>query len=244
MGMTEESKIDAQIWPARRAAWELLALSFRYPDAVLVDAVVSGEWVEAACEIAVVLGVFLPEGFGSDLAGVDGRPRTISGEEVEAAGSSDTPDASAVLHELRAEATRLFVGAPEPVVSPYEGVHRAAADGVQALLFVNPHSMEVERFMKSCGLGRPVGTNEPLDHVSTECELLMHLAIQAAGAPAPESAPQSEKLPGGSPAAAYEQFLSEHARVWMPAFAARVRDESRDPFFRAAAEWLDAVIGD
>ncbi|MEA5018904.1 MAG: molecular chaperone TorD family protein [Gordonibacter sp.] len=240
--MTEELKIDAQIWPARTAAWELLALSFRYPDAVLVDAVVSGEWVEAAREIAAVLGVSLPEGFGSDLAGVDGHPRTTSGEETEAAGSSDTPDVSAVLHALRAEATRLFVGAPEPVVSPYEGVHRAAADGVQALLFVNPHSMQVERFMKSCGLGRPEGTNEPLDHVSTECELLMHLAIQAAGAPAPENAPQSEELPGGSPSVAYGLFLEEHARIWIPDFAEQVRVESREPFFCAAAELLDALV--
>ncbi|MEI3231974.1 MAG: molecular chaperone TorD family protein [Gordonibacter pamelaeae] len=63
------------------------------------------------------------------------------------------------------------MGAPEPAVSPYEGVWRAADDGVQALLFVNPHSMEVERFMRACGLGRPEGTNEPLDHVATECEL-------------------------------------------------------------------------
>ena len=45
----------------------------------------------------------------------------------------------------------------------YEGVWAAEADGVQPLLFVNPRSMEVERFMRSCGLGRPEGTNEPLD---------------------------------------------------------------------------------
>ena len=80
---------------------------------------------------------------------------------------------------------------------------------MQPLLFVNPRSMEVERFMRSCGLGRPEGTNEPLDHVATECELLEHLALRAAGAPscprAPRTAPTS---PEASPAAAYEAFLS------------------------------------
>ena len=63
----------------------------------------------------------------------------------------------------------------------HEVVVTVTDDGVQALLFVNPHSMEVERFMRGCGLGRPEGANEPLDHVATECELLEHLALRAVG---------------------------------------------------------------
>ncbi|HJF63236.1 MAG TPA: molecular chaperone TorD family protein, partial [Gordonibacter urolithinfaciens] len=119
--------MDEIDWAARATAWELAALSFRYPGPELEGAVASGEWAEAAREIAGALGLALPEGFG----------------------------AGASAEGLRPEATRLFVGAPEPAVSPYEGVWRAADDGVQALLFVNPHSMEVERFMRACGLGRP-----------------------------------------------------------------------------------------
>ena len=210
-------------WQARAAAWELAALSFRYPGAELAGAVVSGEWADAAREIAGALGLALPEGLGEGLSGRSG------------------PEDA--LHALRPEATRLFVGAPEPAVSPYEGVWRAADDGVQALLFVNPHSMEVERFMRSCGLGRPEGTNEPLDHVATECELLEHLALRAAGAEPPEGAPAGSGLPGGSPAAAYGAFLEEHARAWMPRFAERVAAESRTPFYRDAAALLGALVG-
>ncbi|MDR3847126.1 molecular chaperone TorD family protein, partial [Eggerthella sp.] len=136
-----------------------------------------------------------------------------------------------------------FVGAPEPACSPYEGVWAAEADGVQPLLFVNPRSMEVERFMRSCGLGRPEGTSEPLDHVATECELLERLALRAAGAPASEGAPDGAGLPGGSPAAAYETFLSGHAQAWMPAFAERLAAEARHPFYRAAAAYLGALVG-
>ena len=146
--------MDEIDWATRATAWELAALSFRYPGPELEGAVASGEWAEAAREIVGALGLALPEGFG----------------------------AGASAEGLRPEATRLFVGAPEPAVSPYEGVWRAADDGVRALLFVNPHSMEVERFMRACGLGRPEGTNEPLDHVATECELMEHLALRAAGA--------------------------------------------------------------
>ncbi len=126
-------------------------------------------------EIAGVLGLALPEGLGEGLSGRSGpgdvlaRPSTRGHAPVRG---------------------RAGAGGR----SPYEGVWRAADDGVQALLFVNPHSMEVERFMRSCGLGRPEGTNEPLDHVATECELLEHLALRAAGAEPPEGAPAGSDL--------------------------------------------------
>nr|WP_302393101.1 molecular chaperone TorD family protein [Eggerthella sinensis] len=150
--------------------------------------------------------------------------------------------APALLRSLRVEATRLFVGAPEPAVSPYEGVARALAEGARPLLFVSPRSMDVERFVRSCGLGRPEGANEPLDHVAAECELLSYLASLAAGAPAPAGAPCGAALPGGSPQAAYAAFLDSHARRWMPSFAAAVRAEARAPFYGAAARLLAAVV--
>lgn len=228
--------VKAEDWYVRAAAWELLALSFRYPETGLVEAVASGEWAEAGREIAGALGAGLPGGWGEGLL------------------PAGAPDGAGPVGDgaLRAEATRLFVGAPEPAASPYEGVWRAGDDGVQALLFVNPHSMAVERFCKACGLGRPEGTNEPLDHVATECELLEHLALRAvdeaaaadafAGGEVPASLADSAGLPGGSAAAAYGAFLDEHVRAWAPRFAAAVEAESRHPFYRAAAQLLGAVI--
>ena len=211
---------NKETWQVRATAWELLALSFRYPEVVLAQAVASGEWTEAAREVADALDLELPVDFGEGV--VAGDPDTL-------------------LHTLRAEATRLFVGAPDPVVSPYEGVHRAADDGVQALLFVNAHSMAVERFMKSCGLGRPEGTNEPLDHVATECELLQYLATLAAGAKPPAHI-TLDALPGGSLEEAYATFLEEHAQIWLPRFAEAVAVETREPFYRNAASFMIALL--
>ncbi len=209
----------------RATACELLALSFRYPTAELAGAVASGEWADAAEEIAEGLGLALPAGFADEA-------RANVGE-----------DPGRLLRQLRAEATRLFVGAPEPAVSPYEGVWRAADEGVQALLFVNPHSMAVERFCKSCGLGRPEGTNEPLDHAATELELLQHLCMRAAGmVELAEDAVADADLPGGSPAAAHGRFLAEHALVWLPRFAEAVAERARLPYFRAAAALLAAEL--
>ncbi|MCI8468008.1 MAG: molecular chaperone TorD [Eggerthellaceae bacterium] len=229
--------VTADTWQARAALCELLALSFRYPDDVLVGALASGEWGEAAEEIAGALDLAWP---------ADGAPGAAEAAQM------DDPDQ--LLHALRAEATRLFVGSPEPACSPYEGVWRAQAEGVQPLLFVNPHSMDVERFCKACGLGRPEGTNEPLDHIATEMELLEYLALRAAvevagddvaadeDAGEPGDVVASADLPGGSPEAAYAQFLDEHVRVWVPDFVAALNEEARLPFYPQAGSLLTAFV--
>lgn len=226
-----EDEMAREMWACRAACCELLALSFRYPDEVLSGAVASGEWLDAARELAEALGLALPDDFGEALSSAEDGADVVPDEQ-----------ASQLLRQLRPEATRLFVGAPDPACSPYEGVWRAHADGVQALLFVNPHSMDVERFCKACGLGRPEGTNEPLDHIATEMELLQYLASLEAGIaqPAPES-PAPDQLPGGSASAAFSQFVGEHVKTWVPDFAAKLADESRLPFYRAAAQLLDAA---
>lgn len=227
------------VWRVRAAAWELLAFSFRYPGDELAEAVSSGEWADAATEITEKGLTGTP--FSPVDASVEPVRPPAGGEERLELEEPATPEA--LLHSLRAEATRLFVGAPEAVASPYEGVWRAAEEGVQALLFVNPHSMDVERFMRACGLGQPAGTNEPLDHVATECELLQYLAsLEADIVAPPEGTPAPADLPGGSPAAAYEAFLAEHARIWMPRFAEAVAAETCVLFYRAAALLLQAAV--
>lgn len=215
---------DASVWQVRTTAWELLSLSFAYPTHDVAAAVASEEWADAAQEIATALGLELA--FGA----FEGMDIYVGAEE------------EALLHQLRTEATRLFVGAPSPVVSPYEGVWRAEDDGVQPLLFVNPHSMEVERFMKQCGLGRPEGTNEPLDHAGTECSLLEFLAGVEAGIMELPAGKTAEDLPGGSVVAAYEQFLADHAQTWLPRFAEKAASEAREPFYRAVAGLLGAMM--
>ncbi|WP_282191466.1 TorD/DmsD family molecular chaperone [Adlercreutzia caecimuris] len=248
--------VSADLWQARAAMCELLALSFRYPeDKVLAEAIASGEWGEAADEIAAAFGLAWSSAAAPGAA--------------EAAALADPAD---IQKELRPEATRLFVGAPQAACSPYEGVWRATAEGVQPLLFVNPHSMAVERFCKACGLGRPEGTNEPLDAVWTELELLEYLALRAAADAAeaegiagdaavvedvvededaleefedagePGEVVASADLPGGSPEAAWDEFMADHARQWMPQFAAAVQEESRVPFYATAANLLGAFI--
>lgn len=233
--------ISSEAWTVRATAWELAAFSFRHPTQELAEAVACGEWADAACEVCGALDAKLPKELAE---GVDfsGKSGSDSAESPNMIGSSDATDR--LFHRLRAEATRLFVGPTEPACSPYEGVWRAKADGVKPLLFVNPHSMEVERFVKACGFTRSEGKNNPLDHIATECELLEALALRAVGLPgaAGERALADSNLPGGSAAAAYSRFIEEHLATWVVDFCASCESEAREPFYRAAAAYLRCLL--
>ena len=221
MEKSAELGIDEQAWAVRASACELLALSLRYPDEELVGAVASGEWAQAAREIWGALGIELPENWAAGL---------------------DEPNACDI-HDMRVEATRLFVGVPTPECSPHEGFWRAQDEGVQPLMFVNPHTMAVERFCRACGLGQPEGTNEPLDHIATELELLQYLAAVEAGLIEPlAEGPSLDALPGGGAAAAYDEFMCDHLLTFAPRFAERLARDARTGFYRAVGQLLGAYV--
>lgn len=210
---------DTSLWRVRASACEMLALSLRYPETNLADIVVSGEWEDAACEIWGALGIELAADWA---AGVDG---------IE-------------LHALRAEATRLFIGAPDAICNPYEGYWRAKSDGVQALMFVNPYTVAVERFYRECGLHRIKGCpNEPLDHISIEFELLQYLASMEAGMVIPCRESSSGMFFGGGAAGVYDEFIAEHVCAFGLRMANALKAETRSPFYRAVAHLMATYLG-
>ena len=53
----KDAAVNDELWQARAAAWELAALSLRYPGSELAGAAAGGEWDEAAGEILAALGL-------------------------------------------------------------------------------------------------------------------------------------------------------------------------------------------
>lgn len=207
-------------WHVRASMCELLSMGFRCPDANLIAAVADGSFADAAKELAQSLSL----------------PLDIC------EGLTCKEDGSEILHEFRREYTRMFIGSPEPLVDVYESVWDARAKGVRPLLFIGPKAMEVERFCKSCGLGMPDGVNEPLDHVAIELELLEYLASLCAGiAILPEGFDEA-MFPGGSPAAAYGRFMTEHLSMWCSDFSESVIARARIPFYAALGRMLNAFV--
>ena len=99
-----------ELWQTRAAAWELAALSLRYPGAELAGAAAGGEWDEAAGEILAALG--LPAEVPAAAGDPAGPPA------ARAAGAEAAAGADALLRALRPEATRLFVGRPSRPARP------------------------------------------------------------------------------------------------------------------------------
>jgi TorA maturation chaperone TorD len=205
---------------ARAVFYELLAKSFLYPAASLAEAVANGDYAEAAGEVCIALGEE-----GGPLG--DGA----LGDALEGLAVYGGRDHDALLHELRIEHTRLFIGAPGPVISPYGGIWRAQRYGAAPVLFVSNEALAVEQAMRSAGIGNPQGSKEPLDHIGSELEFAQYLCLVLAGAERPhEKAELSE--------AGYREFVSKHIKSWNRDFADAVLAQSESPFFQAAARLL------
>ena len=206
----------SQDWIAKAALYELLSLALRYPERNLAQALSSGEYGEALVEACGGLGL------------------ASAGEECAKALSAYVgAEAEGLFRALRREHTRLFIGVDGALVSPYTGVHYAQMVGVQPALFVNREAMGVERFARACGLGRPEGTNEPLDHIATELELLEYLCLDRAGL----------VNPGGGvvPDGAYEKFWEERFSPYAKRIASQIAEHTDEPLFRVASTLILAL---
>jgi TorA maturation chaperone TorD len=204
-----------ETWIDRAALFEALSLGFLITTKELAEVLTSGEYAEALTEIVEA----------------NGLGNTSLLKEIEELSTYIGRPADDVFHELRIEYTRLFVGAPKPVVSPFAGTWYAEEIGVVPLMFVNKESMAVERFMHTCGVGQPEGTNEPLDHIGTELEFLQYLCLLSAEAEAPS---EDVDIPQDD----YEEFYTTHFSSFSKKLADKTIEETRAPFFRVAAKVL------
>ncbi|MFZ5817775.1 MAG: TorD/DmsD family molecular chaperone [Bacillota bacterium] len=130
------------------------------------------------------------------------------------------------LHEFH----RLFVGPAALVAPPYESVYLSAAKALR-----QEETLAVRSCYQAHGLGLPPGSTEPDDHLAYELAFYAHLQARALEA----QAGGGEVLPL---LAAQAAFRTEHLQRWVPAFAARVIEGSRSPFYRSLALLLRDVV--
>lgn len=216
-------KIDGEQGMVRAAAFELLSLMFLLPDAKLAEALASGEFAAACDEVAAAL--VEPSDQVADVS--SGMFSGYAGREAEG-----------VLHEVRAEYTRLFVGEKLPAITPFVGVWAAQQQGQDALLFVSKQSLEIERLMHRCGVAKDIAggqSNDPLDHFGTMCEFAKYLDLVAAGA---VSVPEGFEVTAQDA----ETFMEEHFRPYASWLVGALREHARRPFYEDAAGFLSIVL--
>ncbi len=216
-------KIEAEQSMVRATAFELLSLMFLLPDGKLAEALASGEFGAACNEVSTALmeqsGCFA-EGLPELFSCYAGR------------------NADEVLHEVRAEYTRLFVGEKLPIITPFAGIWAAQQQGQDGLLFVSKQSLEIERFMHCCGVAKdlPSGqANDPLDHFGTMCEFAKYLQLVCAGAVA---VPEGFEVADDD----FSRFMTEYFRPYATWLVDTLREQARRPFYEDAAGFLSIVL--
>lgn len=202
-------------WMNKAAQYELLALAFAYPSEETTHALVSGEYAEAFEEIGAL---------------TDASPGYLA-DWAKALRAYAGLDRNEVLHRLRREYTRLFIGQGKTLISPYAGVWDALERGKEPILMIGAESMEIERFMRRCGIGQPEGTNEPLDHIASLLEFLYFLCLVKADAVKPANHADVRDDD-------YQAFFDDHFEVFSRAFANAVLENAKEPFFVSSARML------
>jgi TorA maturation chaperone TorD len=208
-----------QDWLYKAALYEILAKGYLVPTRGLVEILVRGEYAEALGEIA-------------EKNGLDPSVSATAVKDLAIYGCEENTEE--LFHLMRAEYTALFVGSPKPIVSPYAGVWAAKGQGTEPLLFVNEEALAIERFMRSCGIGRPKGTNEPLDHIASLLEFLQCLCLVRAGV---AILPTGAKMPKN----AYETFYATHFSAFSKKLATATIEAARIPYYRAVSQILAAI---
>lgn len=205
-------------WESRAALYELLARTFLFTEREVAEALVSGDYGEALAELVAANNVQVE--FGKGAGGELGCYRRKGGDEA--------------FHSLRREYTRLYIGGREPLVVPFAGTREALEEGREPLLFVGKKSMEVERFMRACGVVHAGESNDPLDHIGSMLEFLMHLCMLEAELVNP---PRGVEIPK----TAYEDFYQEHFIGFAHVFAEETIENSNEEFFTVAARVLEVL---
>lgn len=210
----------------RSDLYQLLAIAFRDPTKELVEGLISGtyrddvvdcvNWLNADSTIfdEAILAL---EQLSQDLADHD-------------------PDN--VLHDLKIEYFRLFIGAKGPIVSPYQTVYCDPRDGMgSTVLFTSPTAIATEKAYKNSGVSLVKEQNEPPDHIATEMEFLMYLCAQEA------MAWKNGDLELAKRRRLQErEFIDEFVGKWIFTFCHQVINESNHAAYRTTASLAQAFI--
>ena len=176
---------------------------------------------------------FLAEAFSDPRA----TPMHMAGELPDAARALGL-DAAPVLDALAAAGDRagahdrLFGHTVRGKCPAYEGEY----GGPKGLRYAHILG-DLQGSYRAFGLKLSGRAHERPDHIAVECEFLAFLALKEACAAELHGADKAELCGDAS-----RRFLEQHLGRFARAFAARVRRNGKEPFYRAAAELLDQAI--
>lgn len=197
--------------------FRLFAIAFRPPS--------KGPWVDA-----VVSGSLRDDMKATwDALELPTEPLDTFCESLDVYVGRDPED---VLHALRREETRLFIG-PDPLVENSEGTWLQRNNGVKKpIRMINQYSVAVTDFMRSCGVARQEKYNDCIDYLENECDFCGLLATQ----------PDYFINLDCDPLEKLEEFVREHLMRWVPGFCDEVIKETKEPFYVGVCVLVKAFV--
>ena len=134
--------------------------------------------------------------------------------------------------ELSLEFARLFIGPVHPPVVPYASFYLSESRSL-----MTEETLEVRRRYLQAGLALKDLHQIPDDHVALEIEFLYYLTRQAIQGLEDVREGEASKF-----LAMRNEFIKEHAALWVPLFVERIVESTNEGFFQGAALLLKDFI--
>ena len=198
-------------------AYQLLAISLRYPTEELAQGIADGT-------------------FAADLA--DCMSELELEDDAKAAQAAFAAAQDVQLSAMRTEYTGLFLVPKKEKVFIYESrfLYPKDANPKDYMMFVSPCALHAEQCYKDAGVRVRKDLNEPSDHAATEMEFMSHLYRCAAQA---VSDAKDERIW----LMRAKAFHKAHIAKWMADFCTQLEETTQLPVYRAIAAACKAIVG-
>jgi TorA maturation chaperone TorD len=134
--------------------------------------------------------------------------------------------------DLSLEFVRLFIGPVDPPVVPYASFYLSESRSL-----MTEETLEVRRRYLQAGLALKDLHQIPDDHIAMEIEFLYYLTRQAIQGLEDGREGEASKF-----LAMRNEFIIEHAALWVPLFVERIVESTDEGFFKGAAMLLQDFI--
>jgi putative dimethyl sulfoxide reductase chaperone len=134
--------------------------------------------------------------------------------------------------ELSLEFARLFIGPVHPPVVPYASFYLSESRSL-----MTEETLEVRKRYLEAGLALKDLHQIPDDHIAMEIEFLYYLTRQAIQGLENGREGEASKF-----LAMRNEFIKEHAALWVPLFVERIVESTTEGFFKGTAMLLQEFI--
>lgn len=201
---------------SKAALFNLLALAFNYPDQLLVEKLVSGEFTAALDE---ALGILGPRTAWTDRIAALEKKYTASGR-----------NAADLLLEMEKDYTRMFFSSKPRLVYLFESVYKEGK-------LLQESTFEIARLYYEAGLNLVDDFKLPPDHIAVEFEFMAYLyfnEIEALKTKNRENEALAQKL--------QREVLEKHLTDFGRTFADKVVAHAGTDFYKTMAAIAASIL--